>query len=492
MQIYLSMQKIKSPLAIIILDGFGIQEQGPFNAVATANTPHLTTWKTKHSYTTLDASGSAVGLLPGQQGNSEVGHFTIGAGTIVEQTATKLASAFKISQLINNNILIEQITQHAPTKIHIIGLISDGGVHGHIDHLLAMIQACHTLRPHAQILVHAITDGRDRPPQSCIAWIEQIQTLLTQLSCGHIATIGGRFYAMDRDNNQERLHAATKVMFTQQTNSTEPVTYIHEQYAQKIFDEQIVPHATHTDHVIEKNSFVIMCNFRPDRAKQLAQALLEEIQPTCLITPVLYDENIITTPLLAPIKQPKTLLEVLDAKGYNMFTCAETEKFAHVTYFFNGYKNISLRNETRKLIPSIKTDSYAKFPRMSALDITQAVLDALEENIYDVFLINYANADMVGHTGNFTATVQAIECLDEELKKLYEEIVLKRNGQIIITADHGNAEVMFDAQFNQPCTSHTTSKVPLYHLSNQQKKDISFMTGLKDVYDYVLKNLPSL
>ena len=483
------MQKIRKPLSIIILDGFGVQNPGKYNAITQAHTPSLTAWKTEHTYTTLDASGTAVGLLANQQGNSEVGHFTIGAGTIVPQTSTKLATAFCKNQLEKNPILIQKLTKHQPKKIHIIGLASAGGVHGHIDHILAMIEACHHLQPNARIVVHAITDGRDTAPQSCLKELTKIQNLLTKLSCGHIATVGGRFYAMDRDNNKERVQKATDSMMHQETNIIDPFTYIRQQYASNIFDEFIIPQATHADHVIDKNSFIIFCNFRPDRAKQLAQALLEDIQPICFITPVLYDENIQTTPLLSPIQQSNTLLEFLDQQGYKIFTCAETEKFAHVTYFFNGYKNITLEHETRRLVPSIKTDSYAKFPQMSAPTITQTVLDALEENIYDIFLVNYANADMVGHTGDLPATIQAVECLDEQLSRLYQEIVIKRDGQMIITADHGNAEIMFDQTTAQPCTSHTTSKVPFYHLSNNIKKDISFMTGLKDVYDYVIKNL---
>lgn len=474
-----------SPNVLIVLDGLGISDANRHNAFNKAHTPHLTRWKTEYSYTTLQAAGTFVGLPDGYNGNSEVGHFTLGSGKIILQISTLLNHMMQESTL-NNSAIITKLLKNfkVNSRVHLLGLASDGNIHSNIAHARALIS---TLNHHKikNILFHAIVDGRDTPPCSAQQFLDTIESDLQKYKCGKIATIHGRFYAMDRNQNLDRTNKSLKIL-TQQEKTIIPYGQaIKNNYAQGLSDEFLVPTACIQDHIIQPGDGVIFFNFRPDRAIQLTKKLLE-MNLAFLVTPVQYHPTLLTTTLLPSVQTNNTLLEILSAHHKKIFTIAETEKYAHVTYFFNGHKDITLPGEQRVLIPSLTDPDIAKNPKMQAEKITQTIIDSLHNNPCDFYLVNYANADMIGHSGNFNATVAAIECLDHELGKLYKEIVIKQNGTMFITADHGNAEKMFDEKSGQSCTSHTKNPVPFYMLKKNHKQEFK-LTGLADVAPFILK-----
>lgn len=475
------------PTMLIILDGLGVSCEKKYNAFHQAKTPHLDNWKIQHSYTTLQAAGTFVGLQEGFQGNSEVGHFTIGAGRIIQQTSTHLNANLHLDKLSTNITLTNLLKRfNARNKVHIMGMTSDGNVHSNLDHARAFIS---TLAQHkiSNVLVHVFLDGRDTPPQSAQQYLKSIQSDLDTYSYGKIASIHGRYYAMDRNNNWDRTQQSFDILTKQQESLTPYQDHINQSYAKNISDEFIIPAACIQDHTIQPGDAVIFFNFRPDRAIQLTKKILE-LDTAFFITPIIYHKTLPTTPLFSAVQKDETLLETLSSNNKTIFTIAETEKYAHVTYFFNGHRDITIPTEQRVLIPSSRTKQPAEEPRMQAETITQEIIKSLESDQKDFYLANYANADMVGHSGNLKATVEAIECLDEQLNKLYQEVVVKRNGTIYITADHGNAEVMFNEDINQPCTSHTNNPVPFYILSQKNKQDLE-LEGLADIAPLILKNI---
>ena len=475
-----------SPTVLIILDGLGISDEKKYNAFSQAKTPHLDRWQDQHFYTTLQASGTFVGLKDGYNGNSEVGHFTLGAGRIIQQTSTLLNVQLHPENLVTNNTLTDLLKNFNPrTRVHLLGMASDGNIHSNLDHARSFIS---TLAQHgiSQILVHAFLDGRDTPPQSALKYLDVLQADLDTYSCGKIASIHGRYYAMDRNNNIDRTQKSFDVLTEQQTTWKSYQDYIAQNYASGISDEFIEPMACIENHTIQPGDAVIFFNFRPDRAIQLTRELLT-LDLAFLVTPIIYHNSLPTTALITAAQAEKTLLEIIAAQNKTIFTIAETEKYAHVTYFFNGHRDITIPQEQRVLIPSSSLHP-ADDHKMQAEEITQAVLDCLKTNPKDFYLINYANADMVGHSGDLQATIAAIEFLDEQLGKLYEEIVVKQHGTIYITADHGNAETMFDEISNQNCTSHTSNLVPFYMLTNK-KVQKSELIGLADVAPFILKNM---
>ncbi|MDP3788670.1 MAG: 2,3-bisphosphoglycerate-independent phosphoglycerate mutase [Candidatus Chromulinivorax sp.] len=477
-----------SPTILIILDGLGVSCEKKYNAFFQAKTPHLDAWQNQHFYTTLQAAGTFVGLQNSYHGNSEVGHFTLGAGRIVQQTSILLNTNLHPEKLNTNNTLTDLLKKfNLHGKVHLLGMASDGNIHSNLDHARAFIS---TLAHHgiSDILVHAFVDGRDTSPRSALKYLDIIQSDLDTYSCGKIASIHGRYYAMDRNNNADRTQKSFDVLTKQQSSWMSYQDCIAHNYNQQISDEYIQPTACIENHTIEPGDAVIFFNFRPDRAIQLTKQLLT-LDLTFLVTPIIYHESLQTTPLMPSAQTDQTLLEILAAQNKTIFTIAETEKYAHVTYFFNGHRDITIPTEERVLIPS-STAHPADDPKMQAEQITQAVLNSLKNNPKDFYLINYANADMVGHSGNLDATITAIECLDAELNKLYQQAVIKQGGTIYITADHGNAETMFDEQSSQACTSHTSNPVPFYMLTQkaQQKLDVQ-LEGLADVASFILKNM---
>lgn len=472
---------------LIILDGLGVSDQHQHNAFFQAHTPHLDRWKTQHSYTTLQAAGTFVGLPNGYNGNSEVGHFALGSGRIMQQTSTLLNDTMQQSILQNSDIIANLLKNfNTSGRVHLLGLASDGNIHSNIDHLRSLIFTLHTHKV-TNILVHAIVDGRDTAPCSAQKFLDTIASDLQKYQCGKIASIHGRFYAMDRNKNLDRTEKSFEILTQPQETITPYTDTITQNYAQNITDEFIIPTACIQDHTIKQGDGVIFFNFRPDRAIQLTEKLLQ-LDLAFFVTPIQYHPSLTTTPLIKGTQANNTLLEVLSQNKKTMFTIAETEKYAHVTYFFNGHKDITLQGETRILISSLINPDITKNPHMQAEKITQTILNSLDSDSCDFYTVNYANADMIGHSGNLDATIAAIECLDRELGKLYEEIVIKHNGTMYITADHGNAELMHDETTHQACTSHTSNPVPFYMLTNNKKQHLD-MQGLADVAPFILKNM---
>lgn len=480
-----------SPTILVILDGLGVSPEKKYNAFFKAYTPHFDRWQHQYFYTTLQAAGVFVGLQEGYHGNSQVGHFTLGAGRIIEQTSTRLNTNLHPDILHGNPTLTDLLKKFNPGKrVHLLGMASDGNIHSNLDHAQAFIAACahHGI---SNILVHAFLDGRDTPPRSALQYVDILQSTLDRYSCGKIASIHGRYYAMDRNNNDDRTQKSFDILTQPQATWTSYQDCIAQNYAADVTDEFIEPITCIENQMIQPGDGVIFFNFRPDRALQLTKKLLG-LDLSFFVTPVLYHESVATTPLIPEVIADQTLLETLSDHNKTIFTIAETEKYAHVTYFFNGHRDIMWPTEERILIPSspLQPDDD---PKMKAQEITQTVLDSLQHDPKDFYLINYANADMVGHSGNLDATIQAIEFLDEQLKLLYEQVVIQQHGTIYITADHGNAEIMFDDLSQQNCTSHTSNHVPFYmltknpeHLSNAQ---FWHGVGLADVAPLILKNM---
>lgn len=475
------------PTLLIILDGLGVSDEISYNAFFQARTPHLDTWKIQHSYTTLQASGKFVGLPDGYNGNSEVGHFALGSGRIIDQTSTLLNHSMERNILQTNTILANQLKNfNQKSRVHLLGLASDGNIHSNIDHLRALI---FTLKSHNinDILVHAFLDGRDTAPHSAEQFLNIIQADLEKYQCGKIASLHGRFYAMDRNQNFDRTQKSFEILTWQQDTFTPVQQALKESYEHKISDEFFIPIACIQDHTIKPGDGVIFFNFRPDRAIQLTQKLLE-LDLAFFITPVSYHPSLPTTSLIQAAQADDTLLEIVSAHNKTIFTIAETEKYAHVTYFFNGHKDIYIPGEQRTLVPSLTNPDITQHPQMQAELITEKILQSLGSDPKDFYLLNYANADMIGHSGNLDATIAAVECLDTELGKLYEEVVIKQHGTMYITADHGNAELMHDTKTNQSCTSHTNNPVPFYMLSQNKKQDLD-LQSLADVAPFILKNM---
>jgi len=477
-----------SPTMLIILDGFGISSKKIYNAVFQAKTPHLDKWKLQYAYTALQAAGKSVGLPTGYNGNSEVGHFAIGSGRIIKQTSTLLNYIMQQSSLQNSTILTNLLKNfNQKRKVHLLGLASDGNIHSNIDHLRSLI---FTLNYHkiTNFLIHAFLDGRDTAPHSAQQFLNIIESDLQKYQCGKIASIHGRFYAMDRNKNFDRTQKTFDILTKQQKTFIHYKESINKNYTHGLSDEFLIPTACIADHTIQPGDGVIFFNFRPDRAIQITEKLLT-LDLAFLVTPINYHPTLQTTTIIKNNHADETLLETLSTHKKTIFTIAETEKYAHVTYFFNGNKDIIIPGEQRILVSSLTTQDITKNPNMRAQQITQHVLTSLQTNPKDFYLINYANADMVGHSGNLDATIAAIECLDTELNKLYEEVVIKQHGTIYITADHGNAEIMYDETSNQPYTSHTDNPVPFYMLTNNKIISLDKLHGLADIAPFVLENM---
>jgi 2,3-bisphosphoglycerate-independent phosphoglycerate mutase len=489
MPISTNLRESPSPTALIILDGFGLSEEIQHNAVYQADTRTLDYLKQSHFYATLSASGEEVGLPQNYIGNSEVGHLTIGMGRIISQSLTALNKITQPHNLVKNktlNFLLHDYYQTNHPKIHVIGMVSDKGIHSHIQHIKNIILTVQKINPEAQIILHYILDGRDSLPQSAYSYILNVEQSIN-LKNIQIGSVHGRFYAMDRDNNQERTEESGQIFTTQQSIYPGSVQeYVKEQYKLNRTDEFIKPCALIKDHTIKSKDVVIYSNFRLDRITQLAQYIQDHAKPKHAITPIPYKNPIKSTPFYSPKPAQNGLIETLSKNNKTIFSIAETEKDAHVSYFFNGGTPKQFKNETRRFVPSKKEVSFANNPKMSAAEITEILLKSLQTNPQDFYLVNYANADMVGHSGDLPATVKAIEFLDKQIKKLYEEIVIKQQGTLFITADHGNAESMLHTKEDQPHTAHTTNKVPFFAINAQNTP--KRIQGLKDVAPCILQH----
>lgn len=486
-------------VALVILDGWGFRETTAGNAIALAHTPTFDTLWKQYPHALLKASGASVGLPEGIMGNSEVGHLTLGSGSITKQSSLLIDEALKDGSFGSHPLVHDAFTTLAKTKkrLHLIGLASDGLVHSNYHHFYSYLQLAQQARI-TQTFIHPFLDGRDAPPQSASIYLEKLEQICANASYGAIGSISGRFYAMDRDTHWERTCAVYHMLTTStQVAAVSWQSTLNDFYSQGITDEFIPPTLLNSESIIQPQDGILFINFRADRARQLTQAFTAEDNPckgtqvplAFFIIPVSYG---IEAPSLRAIIEKQlptsTLLDLLDAAQLRIFSIAETEKYAHITYFFNGGREKQYEHEERVLIPSKRVVRHDQAPAMSAPEITASVINSLKSSPANFYLINYANADMVGHTGNLPATIQAIECLDAQLKRLYEEIVQKRGGILLITADHGNAEEMIDAN-GAPKTAHTTHVVPFIYVDTTpitpSIKDT--LTELKDVAPFIRK-----
>lgn len=446
------------PMVLIILDGWGYRDTADGNAIATAKTPVMDSLWAAYPHTLIRTSGKDVGLPDGQMGNSEVGHLNIGAGRIVPQELVRISDAVEDGTLQENEALLKicQTVRYQKSKLHLIGLCSEGGVHSHLNHLFGLIDMAKA-QDIDEVCIHVITDGRDTKPTEGKEAIQKIQDYVEKAGLGRLVTISGRYYAMDRDNRWDRVEKAYKVLTDpgEGTGKTAVETLI-ESYAQDINDEFVEPTRL-APGAIEPGDGVIFFNFRPDRARQITQALVDpnfkgferELIPNlAFVTMTQYDPELPVEVAFLPQNLSNILGEVVANHGLKQFRTAETEKYAHVTYFFNGGLEDPLEGEDRELVPSPMVATYDKAPAMSAEAVTKTAIAAVEKGIYSLVVINYANPDMVGHTGKMEAAVSAIEAVDRSLGKLIDAIG-KAGGTAIIIADHGNAELMWDEN-NKP------------------------------------------
>jgi len=462
---------------ILIMDGFGLNPSTHGNAIAMANKPELDRIMNTYPHTSLSASGPAVGLPQGQMGNSEVGHLNIGGGRIVYQDYTLISSEIEHGGF-RKNIPLNQVmdwVNDKGTNLHIMGLLSDGGVHSHLDHLLALLDLAKE-KGVAQVFIHCFLDGRDVPPRSAITYIEQLGSYIDKIGLGRIATISGRYYAMDRDRRWERLMKAyDAITIGQGEHATSAVEAVLAAYVRNENDEFILPTVIDPATPVSHQDGIIMFNFRPDRAREITRALVDPgfkgfhrskivdgLHYVCMTEYDATMPNVQVAFEQEPIKN--TLGQVLSKQGMTQLRIAETEKYAHVTFFFNGGVESPNPGEDRILVPSPKVATYDLQPEMSAFQVTDEVLAQIDQQKYDVIILNFANADMVGHTGSIPAAVKAIETLEQCVPKIVDAI-LAQDGQILLTADHGNADCMLD-EYDNVVTAHSLNPVPLVHISN--------------------------
>nr|QCI06110.1 Phosphoglycerate mutase [Dicranema revolutum] len=486
------------PIVLTILDGWGHSENSNGNAIKLANTPvmdHL--WKT-YKHTLLSASGQDVGLPYKQMGNSEVGHTTIGAGRTINQDLVRISTSI-LNKTFFHNLTLHYICQNTKvqtSKLHIIGLCSNGGVHSHINHLIALINMIKTYN--IETCIHIITDGRDTEPKFCKSFINSILHEIKDISNINICTISGRYYSMDRDCRWRRTEKAYKTLVNNTLNDiTDPIDVIENNYKHDIYDEFIKPTRIYSGHICN-NDGIIFFNFRPDRIRQLVYCFTKypfkgfqtykyvDLHLVCFTE---YDSSLSIPTVFSQHQHRNFLGEILSLQGFKQFRLAETEKYAHVTYFFNGGIEEPFPGEDRELISSPKVDTYDLAPAMSAHQLTNSIVNAIQRNIYKFIVINYSNPDMVGHTGNLEATIKAITVVDECIGKLFKEIQLI-NGTLIITADHGNAEYMI-TEDNKPCTSHSTNLVPFILIKDKDNKKLNLKNNgcLGDIAPTILEIL---
>ena len=484
----------RQPVVLVILDGFGVNPCPIHNGVIEADTPRLDEYFSRYPLTVLQASGNAVGLPDGQMGNSEVGHLTLGCGQITRQDLVAIDDAIENGEFFKNAVLLQTIAQakQRGRPLHLVGLVSDGGVHSHVRHVLALIKLCaqHAVRP----ALHMITDGRDTPPQNANTYLSEIEAALVHAQ-GAIATVCGRYYAMDRDHRWERIEKAWKAMVRGAGNTAmNAQAAIEQAYNAGQTDEFIEPTIIRDDLLLSgDNDVVLFFNFRKDRARQLTSALFKEdftefergkFQPAKITCMTEYDEWF-KLPFAFCQDRPHTnLAEIISEAGYRQFHCAETEKYAHVTYFFNGRRGDAYPGEDRGIVPSPKVATYDLAPAMSAAGVANEVVKALESNQYSFIVVNFANGDMVGHTGVHEAILRSVHALDREVGRVLDAAVT--NGySVILIADHGNCEETVDYVTGAPHTQHTVFPVPCLVI-DEKNWQLAIGAGLNSVAPTVL------
>ncbi|MCI1694441.1 2,3-bisphosphoglycerate-independent phosphoglycerate mutase [Aneurinibacillus aneurinilyticus] len=491
------------PVALIIMDGFGYREEDYGNAIRQAKTPNFNKYWNEYPHTLLGASGLAVGLPEGQMGNSEVGHLNLGAGRVVYQDLTRVTKAINEGTFYENETLLcaMQYARDNNTALHLYGLLSDGGVHSHINHLFALLELAKKENLE-RVYIHAFLDGRDVAPDSAVGYIEELQEKIKEIGVGHIATVQGRYYAMDRDKRWERTEKSYRAMvYGEGPKFTDPIEAVRESYERSVYDEFVMPTVI-TDAqgtplaTVKDNDSIIFFNFRPDRAIQLSQVFTNEDfrgfdrgekRPKNLffVCMTKFSESVQGYVAYKPANLDNTLGEVLTQNNLRQLRIAETEKYPHVTFFFSGGREAEFEGEKRILINSPKVATYDLKPEMSIYEVTDALLAEIEQDVHDVIILNFANCDMVGHSGKMEPTIKAVEAVDECVGKVVEAIVAK-GGVSLVTADHGNADLMLDDKGN-PITSHSTYPVPFI----LTKRGLELREGgiLADISPTILKLL---
>ena len=491
---------MKKTMLLCILDGCGIRKESYGNAFLNAHKETFDYLVKKYPHTLLDASSKEVGLPLGQMGNSEVGHMNIGAGRIVYQPLELINESIESNAFFHNKNILEVInwTKKNKSHLHIMGLISDGGIHSHINHLFAILDLCKR-EGVREVYLHLWTDGRDTNVKDGIKFVDKLNDYIKNLDGYDIATIAGRYYAMDRDNNYDRLKLAYDAMVFGVGNHYDNYQDVFaSSYKDNVTDEFIKPAVINNVHgLLSDNDGIIVFNYRPDRLREMCSAITNPssvsmdtitLKNIKLVSMMPITDTVIGKSAFALQNLDNTFGSYIDSLGLKQLRIAETEKYAHVTYFFDGGKEIPLKGETRILVNSPKVATYDLKPEMSAYEITDRLLEELSKDYLDVVILNYANGDMVGHTGNYEKAKEAVEVLDKCLKRVYDKIE-EIDGTLIVTADHGNCDVMINPD-GTPCTTHTTNKVPFIVTRN----DISLRDGgkLADIAPTMLSllNLP--
>jgi len=494
------MYRRPKPIVLTILDGWGFRAESSGNAIALARKPNYDRLLADFPNTLIHASGPDVGLPEGQMGNSEVGHLNMGAGRIVRMDITRIDQMIASGEFIKQPLLLEAMERGRARNLHLLGLVSDGGVHSHLSHLFALLRMAREHRVE-RVFLHCFLDGRDTPPHSGLEFVQQVQQKMREIGCGRIASLSGRYYAMDRDNRWERIERAYRAVVhgESEVRATDPAEAIRRSYERGVTDEFVVPIAIASGPEasappvgpIRDDDAVIFFNFRADRARQMTRAIAEpgfaqfadpkRPKHLCYVAMTQYEK---TWPwlrfVLGPERVPHILAQVFAEQNLKNLRVAETEKYAHVTYFFNGGIEKPFGGEERILVPSPKVPTYDLKPEMSATGIADAVVSAVENNSFDAIIMNFANADMVGHTGVLEAAIKAVEAVDVCLGRI-RQALQPRGGAWIITADHGNAETMIDPVTHGPHTYHTTNPVPLILATENGPAALAPNGSLRDI-----------
>lgn len=487
------MKEKGNPIILIICDGLGHRRSLEYNAVASARTPNLTYFWKKYPAALLAASGEAVGLPEGQMGTSEANHLIIGSGRIIYQNLIKINQAVKDKTMAQNKAIQEAFNhvKKYQSVLHIKGVASPGGVHGHIDHIKFFLETAKKENI-KNVMLHLFTDGRDTPPKSALNYIGDLEKFAKRIGIGKIASVGGRYWGMDRDNNLDRIEKHFQVIVKKSGPKFKSAgEIVKEAYKNGVVDEFIEPALVEIGKgeygCIQSNDAVIFTNFRADRARELTKRFVEEkIENLNYVAMAKYDDDLDIRVAFPPEEIKNTLSEVLSANDKRQLRVTETEKFTHLTFFFNAQRYAPDKGEDRIMIPSEKVRSHDEKPEMKAFEIAQRVKESLSLKKYDFIAVNLVNCDMVAHTGNFKATIRAVHAVDKALRQIVEA-GRKNNAEIIITADHGNAEQTFDKKVNQPMTAHTLNPVPFILISKRYEKINRNRGLLSDIAPTILK-----
>lgn len=463
---------------LIILDGYGEGEPNAYNAVRNAKTPFLDFVKSSCPTTTIRTDGEYVGLEAGDMGGSEVGHQTIGAGRVVQSKVVRINDAIRSGKFANIDVVKDALSNAQDRHIHIIGLLSDKNIHSNISHLYGVLDACKKYKTH-KVFVHVITDGRDTEIDKAVDYVTDLQSHLDALGFGEIASLGGRFFAMDREGNLDRTQQGFDAMFSAENTVDDPIQYLRDNYAKGVYDEYIPPvHMFTLDkHQPSADDIFIFYNTREDRMRQLAKMAQDTFTGATILSMTKYGEYEHITPIFSDQIVQNTLSEYLSRLGLRQLKISETTKYAHVTYFMNGQREEPWQGEDRVHIPTIKTADFAQYPAMRAREITAETVKAIKSGTYDLIILNFSNPDMIGHTANYPATVKSLEILDKCVKKIVD-VAFKKGFFTVITADHGNSEELRTPD-GKPQTAHTLNPVMFSILD-------------KDNYNLVMRNNGSL